>query len=99
MRPAPGTVIPVPVLQAHIDAGKPGFACDCALALAVTDAMPEAFSASVMYADAPEFAEARAWISRSAWLRLVLGETGRHLMSRFDNGLPVEPITLMAKVA
>lgn len=86
-------------MQGHIDAGKRSQACDCVLALAIVDAIPDVTRASVMYADAPEFARARAWISGSAWLWLVLGETGRHLMSDFDNGLTVKPMTLMAEVA
>lgn len=109
-RPAAGTLIPVPVTQDHLDAGIPEEACDCAVALAVTDAVraqgltAEVDSVSVIYADGSlaadaESATARVWIAPGAWLRLTLGADCVRLMWAVDTGQPVEPCTLTAKVA
>lgn len=104
-RPAAGTVIPVPVTSSHIDQGRPEDACECAVALALTDAihsngmLPAVDSVSVVYADDREGANARAWIAPGAWLRLTFGADCARLMHAVDNGQPAEPCTLLAEVA
>lgn len=104
-RPAAGTLIKVPVTADHLAKGKPEDACECAVALAIADAVrdlglvPEVDSVSVMYADAGEGANARVWIGPGAWLRLAFDACCARLMWAVDTGQPVEPCWLTAEVA
>ena len=105
MKPPAGTEIPFPVTRQHIDGGAPGQACECAVALAILDALrvsdltPAADSVSVVPADDGPHVNVRAWITPGDWLRLTLGEDGYRFLEAFDAGQPVQPCTLTAAVA
>ena len=98
-RPAAGTQIPIPVTAGHIATGRPCDPFGDAVALAALDAVPGAETVVSCYAEPPEHAYVRVWVSPSAWLRLVLGPDGRDLMRALDGGHRAGPCTLTGVVA
>ena len=90
--------ITFPVTADHISEGKPGMACQCAVAKAILDAIPGSALALVEYAAEPVCAV--AWVlAAGRWTILILGEAARDAMRKLDSGEQAEPFTITATCA
>lgn len=85
--------VPVPVTQQHIDDGIPCSCIDCAVSLAILDAIPEATNAEVWWtAGGRVYACATIWTARGV-LTGRLGDDADTFIHALDNRQPVEPFT------
>lgn len=88
--------VEVPVTARHLADGRPGRCRECALALAITDAIESAREARVWY-DGPE-ARADVTLSGGSILILRLGPDVTAVMARIDARKPVSPFAFVAEV-
>jgi len=93
--------VEVPVTRKHLDEGIPGRCWDCALALAITDAVEGAAKARVYYTSRdwePAAVRADVTLASGSTLALALGPDVARIMARIDAGQPVGPFGFVAEV-
>ncbi len=93
--------VEVPVTAKHLADGRPGRCRECALALAIVDAIPDAVAAYVRYVsrDGEEPAvRADVTLEGGGSLALALGPDVAAIMARIDARRPVEPFSFVAEV-
>jgi hypothetical protein len=88
--------VTVDVTAGHLADGIPGRCRECALALAIVDAIEDAEGVRVYY----DGTDARADVTLPGGrvLVLALGPDVTAIMARYDAGLPVDPFSFVAEV-